>query len=315
MSENSIITVGFCPSWDILCEVDGIEWGQHKKIKAQTITCAGKAFNISRALAWLGVENTAAGLWGQSDYKQMLESIEALREFVNIKLTAVAGNTRRNITLVDTQDNREMHLRAESKLANSETLKQLKNDLNRIVSEKSIVVFAGAMPGDTLIDECVTIVSEIRKKTNKVAVDTYGDALKKIVELTNPWLIKPNLDEISELLGEQVEDETTQIIKASRKLLGKTRMVLVSRGPKGAILVTEDNCFEGNILGNKAKSIHTVGCGDYLLAGFLAGLKKTNISDALSQGIKVATARAWGWCEKMHWLEVESKIKVDVRVL
>jgi fructose-1-phosphate kinase PfkB-like protein len=147
-----------------------------------------------------------------------------------------------------------------------------------------------------------------------VVIDAYGDVLKKIVELTNPWLIKPNLDELSELLGEQIEDKTPKIIKASRKLLGKTSMVLVSRGSKGAILVTKDNCFEGSIIGNKAKSIHTVGCGDYLLAGFLSEIENKP-PYALAKGLKLAAARAWGWCEKTDWLEVESKIEVDVRVL
>ena len=56
MKKNQIITVGICPCWDITCYVDGVEWGDHKKITSQTFVPAGKALNISRALAWMGVE-------------------------------------------------------------------------------------------------------------------------------------------------------------------------------------------------------------------------------------------------------------------
>jgi len=315
MNTDSIITVGICPSWDTICKVDGIEWGQHKKMVSQSSVCAGKAFNISRALAWLEVKSTAAGLWGQADIKQMLENTKDISDLVDIKFTVVAGQTRRNVTVVDTQAKREMHLRAQSKLADSETLKQLRADLNNIVDEKSTVVFAGALPSGQLLDECVAIITEIKQRTSNIIVDTNGQTLKKIVEKEQPLLISPNVKELSELLGEQIDDNSETIIRCTKKLCENVEMVMVSRGCKGAILITKDKAFEGKVINDKDKTTHTVGCGDYLLAGFLAGLKKGNIREALVQGIKVATARAWGWCEKMNWPTVERKIEVDVRVL
>ncbi|MHC4644804.1 MAG: PfkB family carbohydrate kinase [Planctomycetota bacterium] len=118
MSEaSSIITAGICPSWDIICRVDGLQWGEHKKLESQQLLAAGKALNISRALAWLKMKSVAAGLWGQSDYQQMAESLRPISDFVDIKFTKAPGQTRRNITVFDRQAGREIHLRAESKLA------------------------------------------------------------------------------------------------------------------------------------------------------------------------------------------------------
>ena len=93
---------------------------------------AGKAFNISRALAWLGTKSIAAGLWGQSDYQQMAKTVDELGDFVDIKFTPVKGGTRQNITVVDTQNHREIHLRAPGRLAASQGLNQLKKDLKSI---------------------------------------------------------------------------------------------------------------------------------------------------------------------------------------
>ena len=57
-----------------------------------------------------------------------------------------------------------------------------------------------------------------------------------------------------------------------------------------------------------------VGCGDYLLAGFLKGLKdKSDPGFALETAIKAATARAWGWAEEMTWEDAEKSIDVSLR--
>ncbi len=57
--EKKIITIGLCPSWDTVCRLDGINWGEHKQVTSTKSYPAGKAMNISRALAWMGKKNTA----------------------------------------------------------------------------------------------------------------------------------------------------------------------------------------------------------------------------------------------------------------
>jgi fructose-1-phosphate kinase PfkB-like protein len=58
----------------------------------------------------------------------------------------------------------------------------------------------------------------------------------------------------------------------------------------------------------------TVGCGDYLLAGFLKGLmSKSDTNDALAKATQAATAKAWSWTEDKVWLEVRRKIKVEIK--
>jgi len=312
---NKIITVGLSPAWDITCRGRGLDWGRHKMISSTSSQAAGKALNISRALAWLGTKTIAAGLWGRQDYGQMLKSVSPLKKWINIKMTAVPGATRQNITIIDTANKREMHLRAASDLACEKNLTKLKADLGKIVTKNSICVFAGSMPSEKLIDNVIAIINRCSGRGAKIAVDTSGAALKRIVDSGKIWLIKPNFEELRELLGKQIKDTPTNLVKAGRELLKKKRIdiVLISRGKKGAIAITKEAAWQGRCIGNHKKVLSTVGCGDYLLAGFLKTFKdKTNLDTALETAIKVATARALGWTECLSWAKVRRRIKVQI---
>lgn len=309
---GKIVTVGLCPSWDTICLFDGIEWGEHKTVSSASSRPAGKALNISQALAWMGQQNIAAGLWGRDDFEQMLRAMRSLGGLVKVKMTAVDGGTRRNITVVDTVNDRGMHLRNRSELASRKALRKLEADLRAIVQKGSICVFAGVMPEDEFVGDVVRIIKSCRERGAKIVVDTYGDALKRILETGAAWMIKPNVEELRELLCGQVTDSPACLVKAGRKLLDKVEVVLISRGKKGAIVVTKEGAWRGRCIG-RSRVLSTVGCGDFLLAGFLKGLKdKSDAGSALVTAIKVATAKAWGRTEGKSWSSALREIKAAV---
>lgn len=309
----SIITVGLSPAWDITCRGKNLDWGRHKNIDEQTIVPAGKALNVSRALAWMGQENIASGLWGRGDFRQMQVAVHSLWSAIEVKMTTTAGSTRRNVTVVDTAQNKEMHLRCKSELACPGSLKKLKADLLRIVNKNSICVFAGAMPEDDLLDNVVWIIESCRKAGAKIVLDTSGPALRKIIRTGNVWLIKPNVRELGEAAGKQIRDNPASLARAGRELLDKVEIILISRGKKGAVAVTKKGTWHGKRTGRK-KALSTVGCGDFLLAGFLKGLIETNnTASALKTAIKTATAKARGRAESEPWQEVSERIDIEIR--
>ena len=308
----SIITIGLSPAWDIACRGRNIDWGLHQEIDEQTVQPAGKALNVSKALAWMGQRNIAAGLWGSDDHGQMPAAVRSLWPSIRVKLTAVAGRTRLNITVVDSANNKEMHLRNKSRLASAKTLKKLQADLEKIVHKGSICVFAGTMPDSGLWGDVIRILEFCKSRRAKIVLDTSGRPLKEIVNTGSVWLIKPNVEELCELLGEQVKDGPVSLAKAGRKLLDKVEMVLISRGARGGVVVTKDGAWQGRCTG-RAKVLSTVGCGDFLLAGFLKAFKDGSGTDlALKTAIKVATARAWGWTESKTSSQALREIEVAV---
>jgi len=309
---SKIVTVGLCPSWDTVCRFEGIDWGQHKLASSASSRPAGKALNISQALAWMGQRNIAAGLWGRDDFEQMLKAMRSFGGLVKVKMTAVDGSTRRNITVVDTANDREMHLRNRSELTSKRALRKLEIDLRQMVHKGNICVFAGVMPEDESIGDVVRIIKSCKGRGAKIVLDTYGEALKRILETGAAWLIKPNVEELRELLGEQVTDSPAGLVRAGRKLLDKVEVVLISRGQKGGVVVTKKGAWQGRCSGRR-RVLSTVGCGDFLLAGFLKGLKdKSDAGSALGTAIKVATAKAWGWTEGKSCSRALREIKVAV---
>ena len=340
--KNKIITIGLSPCWDRTIEINGIDWNEHKVISSQNISPAGKALNINKALAWLGEQSIAAGLWGSEDFEQMKKacrvgfSPRGKAAKITIQMTKTPGRTRENITVIDTANKRQIHLRSKSTLANNKSMKMLKQDLQKIIRKNNLCVFAGAMPQET-----VGLVEFAKKKGAAVCVDTSGPALKKIVSKGGLFLIKPNIEELGELIGSKIKNTEDDIIKASKKLLNKVNFILVSRGEKGAILLFSPMIYQGvseprplgsgnqkdviaisaKYTGKKYDVLNTVACGDYLLAGFIKSYlaprpaggfvnSLDNLRNALETGIKSATAKAFGLNDNLSWFKVKNNLRV-----
>ena len=285
------------------------------EIDDQVIRPAGKALNVSYALAWMGLPSVAAGLWGRDDYDEMQRAVARLGGRIEVQMTAAEGRTRQNITVVDTLHHREMHLRRKSGLASEHSLRQLNAGLSKFVHRGDICVFAGAMPAGKLREQAVDLVRTCHRSGARIAVDTHGPALKSIVEAGLAWLISPNVEELRELLGSAVEEMPERLAEAGRRLLDRLDMVLISRGEKGALVVTKDGAWTG-CCQTQGKVLSTVGCGDYLLAGFLAGIRETGDPCAsLVKGLKVASARAWGWTESESWARTDKDVGVTVKAV
>lgn len=290
---GKIITIGLQPCWDITCRGEDLNWGEHVRLKEQTTQPAGKALNVSRALAWMGVKSTAAGLWGRADYLEMLAMLKPLGSMVKPRFTVVPGRTRRNITLHDDVAGREMHLRAQDTLTSRAALRILRCDLKRLVRPRDICVLAGSSPEGPLLDEVLALIRQCRQTAKRMVVDTSGEPLRRLVKGGGLWFIKPNVAELSELVGRRLRNERHILVKAAQTLLTQTVWVLVSRGAKGALLVGRDGVWfaQAKITGFVRT---TVGCGDYLLAGMLAEMQtpEADPAAALKTAIQAATARA-----------------------
>jgi len=109
-----IVTIGLAPAWDVTCRGRDLDWGRHAELDCQVSRPAGKALNVSYALAWMGLRSVATGLWGRDDYDPMQRALDRLGGLIDARMTIVEGRTRHNITVVDSLNQREMHLRQRS---------------------------------------------------------------------------------------------------------------------------------------------------------------------------------------------------------
>lgn len=308
MKAGRIITVGISPAWDVKCVCGSVGWGEHVSIDGKTVVPAGKALNVSKALAWMGVSSLAMGLWGDDDHSQMQKFIHAeYGENIKLSMTKADGCTRRNIWIVDKKNQRELHLRDSNDFITEENLTRVFDDIKQTVRSDDTVVFAGSMPV-----EAVEMVADIIKAGAKVVIDTSGDALREVANLNGVFAIKPNVDELGDLSGGKIEDSIEIIIDQAKKFLNSVENVLVTRGGNGAVLVGRSGIYKAFIEQSDMKVIGTVGCGDYFLAGFLAGLARSgNYTDAIEMALLSGSGRAYG-LDDHDFSEVGEKLKIQI---
>lgn len=279
-----IYTVTFNPAIDYVMQVGDIEFGITNRSKTEEILFGGKGINVSQVLSALGMETTAlgftAGFTGEALEKAVSQK-GITADFIRLK----KGNTRINVKL---KGNVETEINAAGPHIEKDEITRLFKKLDNIKSGDTLVL-AGSVPKSLPADIYEQIAEAVKNKNIRLVVDATGELLLKALKY-NPFLIKPNRQELEEIMGESLETEE-KLISAAKFLRQKgAKNVLVSLGGEGAMLLAEN----GEIYRQsafKVKAINTVGSGDSMIAGFLAGCEK-GYEYALKLGAAAGAATA-----------------------
>jgi 1-phosphofructokinase family hexose kinase len=288
----AIMTIGFNPALDRILECADFHIGGHQQARQIARLAAGKAANVNRALAQLGCDSLAMGFVGADDVEFFHEQLMACGPGrILCRFVEVAGQTRENITILDPRRRLETHLRDVGFTVTMRDAELLREKILHELKEGDFAIFAGSLATGVdegffsdLLDQCIR--SQVR-----VVVDSSGPPLKAAAA-KDLWLIKPNLEELRQLVGVEVPNAAAAIRDTAAPLLKHTRNILVSRGPMGAVLLTREGTYSAR-LAAKDMPVRTVGCGDHLLAGFVAEITAGKaVEEALVTALAVATARA-----------------------
>jgi len=279
-----IYTVTLNPSLDYHLYLSALSQGSIHRAQHTSMTFGGKGINISVILTRLGIPNVAwgfvAGFTGDELCVRLTE-MGITHDMIHLE----EGNTRINVKL---HTEEESEINALGPKIMPDAMLVLLNKLEQM-SGGDTLVLSGSVPPSLPPDTYGTILSHVAEKGIRCVVDTEGDALTATLPYA-PFLIKPNLRELSMLSGRRLTTDE-EIISAARDLQRRgAQNVLVSLGARGAILLDGDGgchispAFEG-------KSVNTVGAGDSMVAGFLAGLPE-GYAAALRMGLAAGGATA-----------------------
>ena len=192
-----------------------------------------------------------------------------------------------------------------------EKLDELFEKLDHL-KENDTLVLAGSIPSSLPDDIYEQIMKKLDQQGIKIIVDATNDLLKKVLPY-HPFLIKPNHRELEELFNVKIENKE-DLIHYARKLQEQGAInVLVSLGKDGAILVSEDTHVY-YCAGAKGKLLNSVGSGDSMVAGFIAGyLKDKKYDEALKLGSACggATAFSEDLAEASMIQEVYKQLQVE----
>lgn len=264
-----VYTITLNPAFDYVMFVDELQSRDINRSRSEALYCGGKGINVSTVLKELDVPSVAwgfiAGFTGE-ELARRLEADGIRADFTRVK----RGLTRINVKI---KAQEEVDVNANGPEVDEEEIAALMEKLSE-AKAGDVVILAGAPPRNLPADIYQRMLLRLDGKGVRFVVDAEGDLLKNALPY-KPLLIKPNHHELAGLFG--VKDALTEeeIVRYARLLQKEgAQNVLVSRGGDGAILVDETG--EVHKIGAlPGKVVNTVGAGDSMVAGFVAGVIKT----------------------------------------
>lgn len=249
-------------------------------------TAGGKGMNVSRVAAQLGEPVTAMGFVG-GFVGQYFESL-ITQPNIRKAFTHIASETRSCINGWDLSTGRSTEYLEPGAPVTAEEVARFFQDFQRELDAADVVAISGSMPKGVPADCYATLIGLCKQKGKPVLLDTSGETLRNAVAAA-PTFIKPNTDEIAQLMG-YAPETLSQTVACARALHeGGIPMVAVSLGAQGALLVTQYGALLGKPPHIEPKN--TVGCGDSMVAGFAVGIAR-NLSDRDTLRLAVAVSAA-----------------------
>lgn len=282
-----IYTVTFNPAIDYVMYVKSINHGEVNRALKEEVMFGGKGINVSTVLGNLGVENVAlgfiAGFTGDAIEKGVAE-FGVKTDFIKLK----NGMSRINVKL---KADKETDINGSGPDISTDALNKLFEKLDNL-KQGDYLVLAGSIPKSMPSDIYEKIMQRLQNKGIMFVVDATKDLLLNVLKY-KPFMIKPNNIELGEMFGIELKDET-EIIHYAKKLqsMGATN-VIVSMAGNGALLVASNG--EVTKMGvPSGKVVNSVGAGDSMVAGFIAGYTQTgNYGYSLRLGSAAGSATAF----------------------
>ncbi len=299
-----IYTITFNPAIDYVVHTGALEPGGVNRSTKEEIYFGGKGINVSFVLKELDLTSKAlgfiAGFTGDAIEKGLAEKgIET--DFVHLK----EGFTRINVKI---KSGEETELNGQGPHIDEAAIRELFQKLDSLQNGDTLVL-AGSIPGTLPADIYEQILQYISHKEIKTVVDATGELLLRVLKY-KPFLIKPNNYELGELFHTTLKD-ISEIETYARKLqeMG-AHNVLISMAGDGALLIDEHgkNHRCGVCKGTVKNS---VGAGDSMVAGFIAGSQNGDYEYALKLGTATggATAFSNGLAQKQEIFELLKQLQ------
>ena len=281
-----IYTVTFNPAIDYIVHTGTMQVGQVNRSQGEELYFGGKGINVSFVLHELGLPSKAlgfvAGFTGAAIEAGIQEQGIAT-DFVHLD----SGFSRINVKI---KSGEETELNGQGPNISEAAVAELFEKLNQL-QDGDILILAGSIPNTMSADSYEKILAHLSDKNIKVVVDATKDLLLKVLSY-HPFLIKPNNHELGELFGVTLHS-IEEIATYAKKLqeMG-AQNVLISMAGDGALLIDETG--KQHVCGVcKGTVKNSVGAGDSMVAGFVAGSMHGDYEAALKLGKAAGGATAF----------------------
>ena len=297
-----VYTVTFNPAIDYVVGVGELKSGQINRAASEQVFFGGKGINVSLVLAELGIRSRALGFVAGFTGRAIEDGIRS--EYVETDFVHLSGGfSRINVKIKSAE---ETELNGQGPEITESDVERLFGKLNALQSGDTLVL-AGSIPASLPQDIYERILAAVSGRGIRTVVDATKGLLLNVLKY-KPFLIKPNHIELGELFGVTLS-QTDEIVSYAQKLRDMgAQNVLVSRAGDGAVLVDENGAVHScGVYSGVVRN--SVGAGDSMLAGFLAGCESGDYDYALRLGTAAggATAFSDGLATKAEIFRLQSE--------
>lgn len=280
---TKIAAITFNPSYDLVGTIETLKNGSVNQVETIGWHAAGKAINVAKVLSDLDLDVTLGGFLGQDNIEGFTSLFQ--QQSITNRCYAVKGRTRINVKLTESSKQvTDLNFTGFS-VTESDWQAFCESSLAWL-KEMDLICISGSLAKGIPLAAFSAWMQQVRSFCPRLVFDSSGAALQAGLKL-NPWLIKPNQEELSQWAGKPLtcRDEI-QAAAISLQQQG-IEHVVVSLGSEGALWVTARGCWFAQPL--SCNLLSTVGAGDSMVAGLIYALVKGYcIEEAMSFATAVA---------------------------
>ncbi|MFA0441440.1 1-phosphofructokinase [Vibrio sp. 10N.222.51.C12] len=262
---TKVVTITLNPALDLTGSLETLNKGSVSLVNKGSLHAAGKGVNVAKVLSDLGADVTVTGFLGtdnQELFCQLFDELGAKDEFIR-----VAGSTRINVKLVETKGD-VSDINFPGVEVSQQAISQFDTTLNTLMQTHDYFVFAGSLPRGISAEQCAKWIETLQKNGKRVLFDSSREALAQGLD-SQPWLIKPNDEELSQFVGRELSTHE-QCLEAAETLSDKgISNIVVSMGAEGVLWLHDNRWLQAKP--PKMRVVSTVGAGDTLVAGLCWG--------------------------------------------
>ena len=270
-----ILTVTMNPSIDISYPLEELKIDTVNRVAEASKTAGGKGLNVTRVLAEIGDNVAATGLIGGTNGEFLLQNLHPnVRQcFYNI-----SGDTRNCIAIL--HEGKQTEILEAGPTITADEARDFKEHFRSLMTEADVVSISGSLPAGLPTEYYIQLIEMANQAGNKVVLDCSGAALEAVLKSdVKPTAIKPNNEELSQLLGREISKDLDELKTVlSEPLFEGIEWIIVSLGADGAFAKHGDTFYKVDI--PKIQVVNPVGSGDSTVAGISSAL--SHQADAVS---------------------------------
>lgn len=310
---NKILAITMNPSVDISYPITHLDIDTVNRVSNVTKTAGGKGLNVARVIHQLNEPVSTSGVLGGTigDYiSKQLKEVGLQEQFLHITQES------RNCIAILHDDGQQTEILEAGPTLTAQQQEEFMQHFTNLLNEVSLVTISGSLPQGFTADLYAQMIEAAAKQNVKVILDSSGKSLTAGISGANkPLLIKPNQEEIAQLVGRKLKDLTDlQEVLLNEEIFTNLEWVVVSLGKDGALAKVGQEIYRVSI--PKINVVNPVGSGDSTVAGLAVGINRnetipTVLKTAMTTGMLNTMEKETGHIDPSLFDEYFNKASVE----